>query len=202
MFQPDLRKADAHANRVGLNIRYVRCGDECCEDPAHPVHEIRPNIAAIVRFDEAPKAAVAGAPDPHRGYARRSVGWVVVQRDSAALRIASTSARSCALPLASFAAIRSSREMKLAFSPLDASTRSSTRRGHAASNSTPGIAVRISTLTGALPIRKNGPGSAKSAGVKPCSGAPNSARAVKTALAFSASAFTRMSRSLVARGCA
>jgi len=50
--------------------------------------------------------------------------------------------------------------------------------------------------------RKNGPGSAKSAEVRPSSGAPNSAKAAKTAFALSGSAFTRMSRSLVARGCA
>jgi hypothetical protein len=48
----------------------------------------------------------------------------------------------------------------------------------------------------------NGPLSAKSAEVKPCSGAPNAAKAAKIAFAFSTSAFTRMSRSLVAWGCA
>jgi hypothetical protein len=48
-----------------------------------------------------------------------------------------------------------------------------------------GIAVRMSTPTGSRPMRKNGPGSAKSAGVRPCSGAPNSAKAAKTALCVS-----------------
>jgi hypothetical protein len=41
---------------------------------------------------------------------------------------------------------------------------------YAASKSTPGIAVRMSTPTCSRPLRKNGPGSSKSAEVSPCSG--------------------------------
>ena len=57
-------------------------------------------------------------------------------------------------------------------------------RAHAASKPTPGIAVRMSTPTGSRPMRKNGPGSSKSPGVKPCSGAPNSAKDPNTASRF------------------
>src|SRR5579862_8091582 len=121
-------------------------------------------------------------------------------RLSTALRIASTSARSWGRPDASLAAIRSSLEMKTAVSP--GSIDASTRRCQADSKPTPGISVRISTAAGARPIWRKGPGSAKSAGVNSPRGAPNCGSAAYTALAFSWSGLTQISRSLVARGCA
>ncbi len=87
--------------------------------------------------------------------------------------MASTSAKSCRLPEASLADMRSSRERKFAVVPVAWSITSSTRRSHAVSKSTPGIVERMSTATGSRPIRKNEPFSAKSAGVMPSSGDPN-----------------------------
>src|SRR5262249_6123736 len=65
------------------------------------------------------------------------------------------------------------------------STTASTRPSHARSNSTPAISGKRSTITGSRPMRKNSPGSAKSATVNPSGGAPNSPNASHKAFAFS-----------------
>jgi hypothetical protein len=116
---------------------------------------------------------------------------------SVALRIASTSAMSCGLPAASFAATRSSAEMKFAFNPLVGSITVSTRLSHAESKSTPGISGRISNPRGLRPKRKKPVRSAKSSGRMPCSAAPNLASAAYVALALAGSAFMKRSKSLV-----
>src|SRR5579859_3577068 len=76
-----------------------------------------------------------------------------------ALLIASASARSCALPLASFEAIKSCAEMTFADRPFSASKSTSTRFTQHASKCTPGIPGKISIWQGGAPIRKNVPDS-------------------------------------------
>jgi hypothetical protein len=87
--------------------------------------------------------------DP-RGYWPGSPGFVSL---CAAARMSSTSPRSRIRPEASFAAIRSSLEMKNALRRVLASITLSTRRSHAASKSTPGMSGRISMPCGWWPER-------------------------------------------------
>ena len=59
-----------------------------------------------------------------------------------------------------------------------------------------------SVIAGGVPMRKKEPLSVKSSGFSPSSGTPNLASARDSAAALALSGLTRMSRSLVARGCA
>jgi len=91
--------------------------------------------------------------------------------------ISSTSARSRVRPEASFAAIRSSFEIKNALRPVAAWIIPLTRRPHTVSKSTLGRLGRISKPRGSRPKRKKLLRSANSSGRMPSSGASNSASA-------------------------
>ncbi len=118
----------------------------------YPISTLSPFPYRQFQPNERPPFHDPGGLSTFRVYARGLSAWELSL--SCALRMASASARSCGRPAASFEAIRSSAEMKFAFNPVALSTTISTRRSHAASKSTPGMAGRISKPFGSRPKRK------------------------------------------------